>query len=226
MNKDAKKNCRLILFLGLLGVGIIGYFDAFAPIPYLWKASGKCCLFLGIPLIYGKFRPGLSYRPLFRLEKQSLRRGILLGVGVFSLILGTYVLLGSLLDLSAVTGELEARLSINAGNFLLVALYIATCNSFLEEFFFRGFLFFRLKEELGRVPAHLLSALLFSVYHVAIMVTWFDAWVFVLCLLALVVGGVLFNLLDEPNESLYPSWLTHGCANLAINSIGMILFYG
>lgn len=221
-----KRALPLLFSLATLGVLVIGYFDAFAPIPYLYKAVGKAVLFLGIPLIYQRIQSDSTYKQLFRLEKKPLKFAFLLGLAVFSIILGTYFLLGSLLDLSAVTGELETRLSINAENFVIVAIYIAICNSFLEEFFFRGFLFFRLKKLKGRLFAHLVSATMFSLYHVAIMVTWFDWWVFALCMLALVIGGILFNLLDENSESLYPSWLTHGCANLAINSIGMLLFYG
>ncbi|MFI3254269.1 MAG: CPBP family intramembrane glutamic endopeptidase [Eubacteriales bacterium] len=224
--KKKSKEIALILCLSLVACGIIGYFDGFAPIPYLYKACGKICLFVGTPLLYWKLCPHFSYRPLFRLEKEPLFLAGMLGCAVLFLILGTYFLLGAFLDLSAVTGELEERMNINKSNFIAVAVYIAVCNSFLEEFFFRGFLFFRLKALSTGMFAHLASSIIFSLYHVAIMVTWFDWWVFAVCILALVVGGVIFNFLDEKTESLYPSWLTHGCANIAINSIGMFLFYG
>lgn len=223
--KEQKRNIWEILVLSIIAVGIIGYFDGFAPLPYALKATGKICLFIGTPLLYSRRHPSFSVKKLFALEKKPLKLAGLLGFGVFSLILGSYILLQNVVDLSAVTGELESRMNINASNFMVVALYIATCNSFLEEFFFRGFLFFRLKENCSVFQAHLLSSVIFALYHVAIMVTWFEWWVFTLCMIALVIGGVLFNLLDESTVSLYPSWLTHGCANLAINTIGMILFY-
>lgn len=215
-----------ILLLSLVGVAIIGYFDGFAPIPYLWKACGKIVLFVSIPLVYGKMNPSVQYKPLFQVKKKPLLVGGALGFAVISLILGTYFLLFPYLDFSAVEGQLDLRMNINESNFLAVAVYIALCNSFLEEFYFRGFLFFRLKAVSSSGFAHIASAVIFSLYHVAIMVTWFDWWVFALCMLALVIGGVLFNLLDEGTESLYPSWLTHACANVAINSIGAMLIYG
>ena len=37
-------------------------------------------------------------------------------------------------------------MGITAGNFLWVAIYISVMNSFLEEFFFRGFGFITLKK--------------------------------------------------------------------------------
>lgn len=227
--KTKIQNRRLtgeLIAFAFLACLVIGYFDGFAPIPYLYKATGKIFLFLGVPWIYWRCHPDFTYKTLFTIEKKPLKIALAMGFGVFTLILGTYFILKPFLDFSAVTGELDSRMNINAGNFVVVALYIALCNSFLEEFFFRGFLFTRLKNCNSLPFAHITSSIIFSLYHVAIMVTWFDFWVFALCMLALVVGGIIFNLFTHWSESLYPSWLCHGCANLAINSIGMILFYG
>ncbi len=225
--KTAKKReLSLILVLSLVAVGVIGYIDAFAPVAYLYKAMGKAVLFVGVPLLYWKLCPDFSYKTLFRCDKSTLKWGGLLGGFVFSVVVGAYFLTKSFVDLSMVTVELESRLHIDAGNFILVAVYIASCNSLLEEFFFRGFLFFRLKDLVNGKFAHITSSIIFAVYHVGIMLTWFVWWVFALCMLALVIGGVIFNLLDEKSESLYPSWICHACANVGINLVGCILFYG
>lgn len=215
-----------ILFLSLIAVGVIGYFDGVAPIPYLWKACGKICLFVGVPLFYQWRVKDGAVRGLLQFEKKPLRVAFLLGGLVFAVIFGTYLLFRGMVDLSSVTGELDSRMNINEGNFVVVAVYIALCNSFLEEFFFRGYLYGRLRGCCSFLVAQGVSAVVFALYHVAIMVTWFEMWVFLLCMLALVIGGVIFNLMVEWTGSLYPSWVTHGCANLAINSVGMILFYG
>lgn len=224
--KSKQKELALLLGLGLVAVCIIGYIDAFAPVAYLYKAMGKALLFVGVPLIYWKLRPDFSYKTLFRLDKSTLKWGALLGIGVFSVVVGSYFLTRSFVDLSMVTVELEGRLHIDAGNFIAVAVYIASCNSLLEEFFFRGFLFFRLKTLVSPLWAHITSSIIFAFYHVGIMLTWFDWWVFALCMLALVIGGVIFNLLNVKSETLYPSWICHACANVGINLVGCILFYG
>ncbi|NMO95148.1 hypothetical protein [Paenibacillus lemnae] len=36
--------------------------------------------------------------------------------------------------------------------------------------------------------------------------------------------GLLFNWLNEKNGNIYASWMVHMCANLAINTIGFMLF--
>ena len=42
-------------------------------------------------------------------------------------------------------------------------------------------------------------------------------------MIALFLCGILFNLLDARQERIWPSWLVHMGANLAINAIGMHL---
>ena len=67
------------------------------------------------------------------------------------------------------------------------------------------------------------SAAAFAAYHVAILDGWFTWWVYGLCMLGLFLGGLIFNFLDR-NGSLLPSWLAHAGANLAINTVGCIMF--
>ena len=42
-------------------------------------------------------------------------------------------------------------------------------------------------------------------------------------MVGLVIGGVIFNWLNEKLDTIYCSWLTHMFANFAINTIGFIL---
>ncbi len=191
---------------------------------YALKSLCKIPLFLGVPLLFsasGLSSPAKTYVSGWR---KGLRLGLPLGGGVFVFLLGAYALLGPYFDFSAVTGALEADVGVTGNNFWLVSLYIAFVNSFLEEFFFRGFGFLSLGEALGPKAAYLFSSLLFALYHVAIMASWFSLALFLLLTAGLVAAGLLFNWLDSRTNSLYPSWFVHICTNLAINSIGFLLF--
>ena len=95
-------------------------------------------------------------------------------------------------------------------------------NSLLEELFFRGFLFLNLKHRSRRF-AYVFSAGAFAAYHVAMMIGWFSPVLWLLVMAGLFVGGLIFNWLNEKQESIYPSWLVHMFANFAINTIGFIL---
>lgn len=191
---------------------------------YVLKSLCKFPLFAGIPLLFAAMGPGRSVKTYFSGWKRGLRLGLPLGGGVFLFLLGAYALLGPYFDFSAVTGVLEADAGVTGKNFWMVSLYISFVNSFLEEFFFRGFGFLSLGETLGQKGACLFSALLFALYHVAIMASWFSLGLFLLLTAGLAAAGLLFNWLDSRTDSLYPSWFVHICANLAINFIGFLLF--
>ena len=113
---------------------------------------------------------------------------------------------------------------VHAGNFIYVSLYIAVVNSFLEEFFFRGFSFLCLKAQTGRKFAFLFSAAMFSLYHAAMTIGWFSPLLLCLILLVLFGTGLFLNYVDEKSQTLYNSYFMHMFANFAINTIGFILF--
>ncbi len=190
---------------------------------YLIKSLVKLGLFLLIPLLVSRLTPALSVGPLFRPRKDGLLPALGLGLGVYGLIVGGYFLLKNFIDFSGIAGNLAASTGVTRENFLLVSLYISFANSLLEEFFFRGFCFWGLKNSTNPRFAHLFSAGCFALYHTAMMAGWFDWWIFALAIFGLFVGGLIFNRLNEKQENIYTSWLTHMFANFAINTIGFML---
>jgi membrane protease YdiL (CAAX protease family) len=129
-----------------------------------------------------------------------------------------------LFDFSQVAEAITGSSGVDQKEFVWVALYISFVNSLVEEIFFRGFGFLLLSRFTTRRTAYVFSAAAFSLYHVAIMSSWFSFYLFLLLLISLFVAGLLFNRINEKSGTIYPSWLVHMCANFAINTIGFILF--
>lgn len=219
-----KKNVLAICALVLLGCAAMAVVDGVLRPPYAVKSAVKLALFLLAPLLYGYAAGKDGYRALFRIQRRALLRVLALGFGVFALILGAYFALRSVFDFSAVTALLGKNAGVTAENFLWVSLYISFVNSLLEEFFFRGFAFLVLRRYAGERFACVFSALSFALYHTAMMLGWFPPLLFLLALAGLTAGGVLFNLLDARAGTIFPSWAVHIFANLAINTVGFILF--
>lgn len=202
----------------------MSFVDAVIRPDYAVKSIMKIMLFLTLPISYALIAGGIPFRRLFTFDKKGFLMSLLLGLGAFALILGGYFFIGPLFDFSHVTGALQDNMGVHAGNFVFVAIYISIVNSLLEEFFFRGFAFFTLKEQVGRKFAYLFSAGAFAVYHIAMMTSWFSIELFLLLIASLFVAGLLFNWLNERNGNIYASWMVHMFANLAINAIGFMLF--
>ena len=161
-------------------------------------------------------RPGLFAR-------NNLKPALVLGGCSYILILAGFRLLMPFIDLDAISGAMASGQNITAGNFPLVALYICTVNSLLEELFFRGIGYLILRRHWRETAASCFSAAAFSLYHVSILSGWFHLWLFCLLLAGLFLCGLLFNWLDR-RGSLWPSWLLHASANAAINTIGLWMF--
>ena len=207
-----KKNALAVCALVLLGCAAMTVVDGVLRPPYAVKSAVKLTLFLLAPLLYEYTAGRDGHRALFRIQRRALLRALALGLGVFALILGAYFALRGIFDFSAVTALLDKNAGVTAENFLWVSLYVSFVNSLLEEFFFRGFAFLVLRRYAGERFACLFSALSFALYHTAMM------------LAGLAAGGVLFDLLDAGSGTIFPSWAVHIFANLAINTVGFILF--
>lgn len=182
---------------------------------YLVKSLIKLAMGLCMVLAFGDPR-GL-------LKREGLGFGLLLGAGIYAVILAAFWIFRSFIDLKAIAAGILGKEGISGENFLWVALYISVFNSLLEELLFRGLAFLELRRHIPERHAMVFSALAFAGYHVAILTGWFRWFVYGLCLLGLFLGGVIFNLLDR-RGSVLPSWLAHAGANLAINTIGLMMY--
>ena len=200
--------------------------DTFLELSYGPRSLLKIMMFMIIPLMYFmKYKEDLpKIKQLFLPRKKDLLLALVLGAGVYGVILAAYFLFRNLIDLNTIQDALLENVGVSVENFLAVALYISFVNSLLEEFFFRGYAFILLKNEVKPVIAYVFSAFLFAFYHVGMTLTWFHPVIYVLAMLGLFIGGLIFNALNDRCGQLYPSWLVHMCANFAINTIGCILF--
>ncbi len=221
-----KKESLYIIISVIILSTVMNLVDMVLIPPYFTKSAIKVCLFLLAPLGYLLLNkqelPRL--KALYRIQKKDLLLAGGLGLTLYAGIVGGYFLLQNFLGLSSITEKLTQTVGVTADNFLYVSAYICICNSFLEEFFFRGFAFMLLKQHTGRRFAYGFSSALFAFYHIGMTFGWVEPLIFALGFIGLVIGGLIFDYLNEKTGSIYPSWLAHGCVNLGINTVGFILF--
>jgi uncharacterized protein len=190
---------------------------------YVTKALLKILTFSLVPLIYFKVMNKMSIRSLFQVKPSDLRIALILGCGLYTMILLIYFLLGNFIDLSLVRKILEDNFGSGTLNFVPIAFYIAIINSFLEEFFFRGFAYLALLKVSSKGFASIFSSIMFAFYHVFLMFGLFQFWLYLGALGVMIIAGTLFNTLDHRSQSITPSWLFHSLTNWGINTIGFIL---
>ena len=225
MKTNTSKKWYIIISVIVFSLAVT-FIDAFVHPPYFSKIPIKILFFLALPMLFFVIHRDewREFKAMFRIRKKGFLVSFILAIGVYGVIVGGYFLTRGFIDFSNVTSSLTEGMGITADNFLWVALYISVMNSFLEEFFFRGFGFITLKKYVSAKFAAFFSPVLFAFYHVGMMIGMFHPAALALMLVGLVIGGLIFGALNDRLGNIYPSWLVHMAANVAINTVGFILF--
>ena len=222
-NKKTLIGIFSIVFLGCIAMYFVEVSTNF---DYFQKSFVKIIFFAVIPVLYCIFDKSINLKDFLRIKsKKQVVVSLLLGIVLYVIIILAYIISNKFIELNDISTILTNDLKISGENFIYIAIYISFVNSFLEEFFFRGFSFFSLNKLISKKFAYIFCSLAFALYHVSMMVGWFNIYIFILIIVALFVGGLIFHYLNEKYENIYNSWLVHMFANFAINSIGIYMFY-
>jgi len=158
----------------------------------------------------------------------SLQVGLLCGVAGAGIIIVAFIGLQQVLALEAILASLLQSFRVRREVYLAVALAIIVVNPFLEEYFWRGFIFRWLTARAASPRAQrvflILTGLFFALHHTLIIRGWFNWWQFILSTFFLALAGMLFNWMYQRSGSIIASWITHALADLAIVGIGFYLF--
>ncbi|WP_300379414.1 CPBP family intramembrane glutamic endopeptidase [Clostridium sp.] len=219
-----KNRSLQIIFFVLIGCIVMSLVEGVIQPGYIYKSLIKIFTFTSLIIIYSYINKDFSYFNIFKItSKKDLSLSIFMGLIVYLVITSAYFIAKSFIDLNEISANLMSKENISKDNFIFVAIYISLINSLLEEMFFRGFAFITLRNFISLKFAYIFSALTFSLYHVFIMKSWFNPLLFILLLSSLIIAGLIFNYFDR-RSVIYNSWLIHMSANLAINTIGLIMF--
>jgi membrane protease YdiL (CAAX protease family) len=113
--------------------------------------------------------------------------------------------------------------------FLAFAAFLSVAHSLMEEYYWRWFVFGRLRRYFPLGLALVLSSLAFMSHHVVVLAVLFPKRFWVLALpisLAVAVGGAVFAWLYERTGSLYSPWVAHMLIDAAIMTVGYDMLFG
>ena len=189
-----KKKDAVIIISAIFSCAVMAVVDGIIMPGYIIKSIVKIITFLIIPFICCQMFKDIHFKELFILNKKGIGVALVLGLAIYGIILGGYHIFKNIFDFSSIATSLTSSTGVDKSNFLYVSIYISLVNSMMEEFFFRGFVF---KNINNKKIAYIFSSSIFALYHVAMMVGWFDIWVFLLVMTGLFVGGIIFNFLNE-----------------------------
>lgn len=107
--------------------------------------------------------------------------------------------------------------------FLGLGVFIALFHSLLEEYYWRWFVFGRLRDHYSFAPACVLSSLGFMGHHVFILGEFLPGYFWTAAVplsLCIAVGGAVWAWLYERTKTIYAAWLSHLLIDVTIFVVG------
>jgi membrane protease YdiL (CAAX protease family) len=160
------------------------------------------------------------------------RHGLLLGAAfglLVSAALGClYVWLSGTEVLIQALGPIREKVAslgvATPARFVALGVFYAVVHSLLEEYYWRWFVYGRLRQHIAVGWAIALSALAFAGHHVIVLWTYFAHAPSIALLLAgcVAVGGAYWAWLYQRSQSIYAVWLSHLIVDAAIFAVGYV----
>jgi membrane protease YdiL (CAAX protease family) len=203
------------------------------PDPLLQAAyfGSKVLLFL-LPVLWLAFADRAALRT-FPLRRRGVIAGLGFGIAAASFIFVLYF--GWLADSPTFDGladRVRAKVAqfgaATPARFVAFGAFIAVLHSLFEEYYWRWFVYGRLRRHLPQLAAMLLAGLAFMGHHVVILGVYFPGrfWPAVLPFsLGVALGGVAWAWLYERSGSLLGPWLSHLLVDAAIIAVGYHLIF-
>ncbi len=219
-----KKKSIVTVIIALLATGAMIFIEQYLKPGYWPKSLLKVLVFGGTMLLYCLiFRIKFSEAINLRKMKGAKILYVLCAV-VYAVVIIAFLIARRYMNMDNIKEALTGKEHLTRENCLFVFSYIIIVNSFLEESFFRGFIFNQLKDKSVWFAA-VFSGLMFALYHIGIVSGWFSPVLLVICIALLCLSGMFLQGICEHFGSLKASWLLHAFANIAINTIGVILMF-
>ncbi len=189
----------------------------------IWAASKGWMILL--PVVWHVYidRGRISFSPM---RRGGWIAGFGSGLGIFIIILIAYHLLGRRWIDHDQTRDVLIDLGLNSkARYFTMYAYWVLVNSVLEEYVWRWFVYRKCESLLNPAWAVIVSAGLFTVHHVLALQAYFDWRVTLLASAGVFVGGATWSCLYLYYRSIWPGWISHAWADLAIFVIGYKLIF-
>ena len=149
----------------------------------------------------------------------GLAAGAVIGIAAFAF--GIFEM-----DMGALAGEVDEMGLDTPQSYLLGALGWTFVNSLMEEYVYRWFVLSRCEKLMRPTLAVLASAAVFTAHHVVAISTYLPWHLTALASLGVFLGGALWAVLYHRYRSIWPAWVSHIIADVAVFAVGWEVLFG
>ena len=218
------------------------YFNLLADSAPLLQQSaygiGKTLQFaLPVVWVWFFYRHRLSFKREVRdgSDQPATKPGIGLGIGFGLLVAVSMVVLFQVVLAGSPAGErlagmvkdkIDSMGLASVGMYIAIGVFYTVFHSFMEEYYWRWFVYDLAKRFYSRVGANVISSIGFAAHHVILLAFffgWDSPWTYVLST-AIAVGGVVWAWMYERDRTLWSAWVSHGIVDAGIFTLGYFIW--
>lgn len=154
-----------------------------------------------------------------------------LAVGVAGIALYAWALRNSRLFENApyaISAKLASFGADSPARYIVFTAFLAIVHSLLEEYYWRWFVFKKLRNRFGFFVANGAASIAFAAYHAVLLAAFFPGHFLILVTplcVCIAVGGFVWAWLYERTDSIYAPWLSHLLIDAAIFAVGYDLAF-
>jgi membrane protease YdiL (CAAX protease family) len=151
--------------------------------------------------------------------------GVAVGLAMFALYFGAVRHIPAVASdtPSMIFGKLQQLGYTTILGYWLVAVAICVVHSLMEEYYWRWFVFGRMRRYWSFAPAAVLSSIAFMLHHVVVLGVFFPGHFWTLSIpfsLCVAFGGCVWAWIYDRTGSIYAAWLSHALIDAAILILG------
>lgn len=194
------------------------------PIGQTLFSAAKVWLVVFPAVWYLLFEKGkLSWSPA---RKGGFAAAVVIGLGMAAAIVAAYFVLGvGRINPAEVRAEVVDMGLDSGARYIGAALYWIFVNSVIEEYVYRWFMQAQCERLMSKTWAIIAAAGLFTVHHVVALASYLDLPLVVLASLGVFVGGLVWGWMYGRYQSVWPPWLAHAFADVAIFVCGWWILF-
>lgn len=156
-------------------------------------------------------------------------------VCVTGIISGALIAAAILLLMNTVIGDIVAGNSENilskivafglTEHYLAFAVFLSLIHSLIEEYYWRWFVYGRLRQLIRSHYAHILAGVAFASHHIVIASQFFPILWAVVLGSCVALGGMIWSMMYERQKTITGAWISHMIVDLSIMAIGYQLVF-
>ena len=149
--------------------------------------------------------------------------GMILAVAI---VLGAWLVDVQRMDLTPLRAAVREMDLASPATYLAAAAAWTLVNSLIEEYVYRWFVLRQCEALLPPAVAVIASAVVFTIHHVLALSQYLEPGFTALASAGVFVGGIVWATLYHRYRSIWPGWISHLLADIAVFGLGWWLLFG